>query len=329
MRVFITRKICDSGIELLKKQGIELNIWKEKREITPLELVTECKQADGLLSAGANKLDAEFLNQCAHLKVISLHSVGFDHIDINEANRLKIPVGHIAGILSEPTSDISFLLMLAVSRKAFSGYERILHGEWNFFEPTRHLGIDIKGKTLGIFGMGNIGFEMARKCKAAYNMEIIYCSRTQKEYAEKELHATKVSFEELIRRSDVLSVHSTLNPETRGKFNKAVFDQMKPNSIFINTSRGAIHNEHDLIEVLQNKTIFGAGLDVTNPEPMNKNNPLLTMSNVAVLPHIGSATVETRNAMSEMAAENIIAAFEGRRIPYPVNPEVYGSQKSP
>ncbi|MEO7315173.1 MAG: D-glycerate dehydrogenase [Ginsengibacter sp.] len=325
MKVFITREICEPGLELLLKHGIQLNTWTEKRELTPRELVEKCKNVDALLSAGANKLDTEFLKQSAHLKVISLHSVGFDNVDISEANRLKIPVGHIAEILSEPTSDISFLLMLAVSRKAFSGFERILQGEWNFFEPTRYLGIDIKGKTLGIFGMGNIGIEMARKCKAAYNMEIIYCSRTQKENAEKELNATKVSFEELIRRSDVLSVHSTLNPETRGKFNKMVFDQMKPNSIFINTSRGAIHNEHDLIEVLQNKTIFGAGLDVTNPEPMDKNNPLLTMSNVAVLPHIGSATVETRNAMSVMAAENIIAAFEGKRIPYPVNPEVYGS----
>ncbi len=324
MKVFISREICAPGIELLRSHGIELNIWKEKRELTPLELIENCKNVDALLSAGANKLDAKFMKKCAHLKVISLHSVGFDNVDISEANHLKIPIGHIARILSEPTSDIAFLLMLAVSRKAFSGYERILNGNWNFFEPTRYLGIEIKGKTLGIFGMGNIGFEMARKCKAAYGMEIIYTSRSQKENAEKELNARRVSFDELIRQSDVLSLHSTLNPETRGKFNKTVFNQMKPNSIFINTSRGAIHNEKDLIEALQNKTIFGAGLDVTNPEPMNKNNPLLSMSSVAVLPHMGSATVETRNEMSVIAAENIIAAFEGKRIPYPVNPEVYG-----
>ena len=323
MNIFITREICAPGLELLISKGYKLTIWEEKRELSPGELVENCKNADALLSAGSNKINAVFLNACSHLKVISLHSVGYDNVDIEEATRLKIPVGHIAKILSEPTADIAFLLMLSVSRKAFSGYKRIMNGQWDFFEPTKHLGISLKGRTLGIFGMGDIGFEMAKKCKAMYDMKVIYCSRTNKKEAEKELNATRVSFEELLKESDVISLHSTLNPETKGKFNKAAFKQMKPDSIFINTSRGAVHNEKDLIEALQNKTIWGAGLDVTNPEPMDKNNPLLSMPNVAVLPHLGSATLETRNAMSVMAAENIIAALEGRRIPYPVNPEVY------
>ena len=324
MNIFITREICSPGMELLKNKGYNLNVWRERRDITPRELIENCNHADALLSAGSNIINAGFLKACAHLKVISMHSVGYDNVDIKEATRLKIPVGHIAHILSEPTADVALLLMIAVSRKAFSNYQRILDGKWDFFEPTKHLGMNLKGRTLGIFGMGNIGFQMAKRGKSIYNMDVIYCSRTQKEIAEKELNARRVSFQELLKESDVLSLHSTLNRSTKGKFDMAAFKQMKPVSIFINTSRGAVHNEKDLIEALQQKLIWGAGLDVTDPEPMDKNNPLLRMPNVAVTPHIGSATLETRNAMSVIAAENIIAAFEGRRIPYPVNPEVYG-----
>ncbi len=198
-----------------------------------------------------------------------------------------------------------------------------MKGEWLFFEPTADLGIEVKGKTLGIFGLGNIGFEMAKRCIGAYNMKVIYHNRNHNIEAEKELKAEMVSFEELLKRSDVLSVHTNLSAETKGRFDKKAFAQMKPSSIFINTARGGIHNEEDLIYALQNGIIWGAGLDVTNPEPMKKDNPLLTMPTVAVLPHIGSATFETRNAMAEIAAENIIAGLKGNRIPFPVNPEVY------
>lgn len=324
MKVFITREICNPGVTLLKNYGLDLNIWKEKRELTPEELIENCKDTEALLSAGNNKIDKNFLTECAHLKVISLHSVGFDNVDVAEATRLNIPVGHIAGLLSKPTADVAFLLMLAVSRKAFSAHKRIRNGHWKFFEPTKHLGISLHGKTLGIFGMGNIGFEMAKRCAAAFDMKVIYCSRSRKEAAEKEFNATRVSFEELLKQSDVLSVHTNLTSETRDLFTKPVFNQMKPESIFINTARGSIHNEKDLLEALQNETIWGAGLDVTNPEPMDKENPLLSLPNVAILPHIGSATLETRNAMAVMAAENILAALKGNQIPHAVNPEVYG-----
>lgn len=323
MKVFITREIGESGLEVLRNSGIEINIWDKDRNLSPAELIENSQSADAIISAGYNKMDAAFFKECSHLKIVSLHSVGFDNVDIKEANRLKIPVGHTPGVVTEATADIAFLLMLAVSRKAFSEHKRIIADGWKFFEPTKHLGIDLKGKTLGIFGMGSIGFEMAKRAIAMYNMKVIYCNRHQKEHAEKELNTARVSFEELLEQSDVLSVHSTLNPDTRGKFNKQVFEKMKRDSIFINTARGSIHNEKDLIEALQNGTIWGAGLDVTHPEPMDKNNPLLFMPNVAVLPHIGSATRETRSAMSIMAAENVIAAFNGKRIPYPVNPEVY------
>jgi len=323
MKVFITREIPETGLQKLKDAGLEIIEWKEKRSLTQQELIEFSKQSDALLSAGHNKIDAYFLNQCKHLKVISLHSVGYDNVDIPAADTLKIPIGNTPGVLNGATADVAFLLMLASSRKAFYLNEKIIKGEWNFFEPTANLGIELEGKTLGIFGLGNIGFEMAKRCIGAYKMKVIYHNRNNNLKAEKELNAEMVSFEELLQRSDVLSVHSNLSGETKGIFDKNAFDKMKTSSIFINTARGAIHNEDDLIYALQNGIIWGAGLDVTNPEPMKKDNPLLRMPTVAVLPHIGSATFETRNGMSEMAAENIIAGLNGKRIPYPVNPEIY------
>ncbi len=323
LKVFCTRVIPEIGLQLLKDAGIETLQWKEERELTPEELIENCKSCDAIISAGYNKIDASFLKACSHLKVISLHSVGFDNVNIAEATRLGIPVGNTPGVVSNATADTAFLLMLNASRKAFFQHQRIIDGDWKFFEPTANLGIELRGKTLGIYGLGKIGFEMARLCTVAYDMKVIYHNRNKNPDAEKELNAEWVSFEELIKRSDVLSVHTNLSDETRDKFNQSVFEKMKPSSIFINTARGAIHNEKDLINALQNKTIWGAGLDVTNPEPMKADNILLHMPNVAVTPHIGTATVETRNAMATIAAETVIAGLKGLRIPYPVNPEVY------
>ena len=323
MKVFITRLIPETGLKQLQDAGIEMLQWKQKRELTRQELVAFCKQCDALLSAGHNEIDSTFLNECKHLKVIALHSVGFDNVDIAEATRLKIPIGNTPGILSGATADTAFLLMLAVSRKAFYLHQKIINGEWKFFEPTANLGIELNGKTLGIYGLGKIGFEMAKRCIGAYNMKVIYNNRHPNIEAENELNAEMVSFEELLKRSDVLSVHTILSNETKGKFDQSAFGKMKPSAIFINTARGAVHNEKDLVSALQNRTIWGAGLDVTDPEPMQPGNPLLTMPNAAVTPHIGSATVNTRNAMAKMAVENVIAGLSGKQIPYPVNPEIY------
>lgn len=191
----------------------------------------------------------------------------------------------------------------------------------DLFQAKGRPGNRIKKKTLGIFGLGRIGMQMAIRCKGAYNMKIIYCNRKPNAEAEKLLEATFVNFEGLLQESDVLSVHSALNVETSNIFNKNAFTKMKPGSIFINTARGGIHNENDLLEALKTGAIWGAGLDVTNPEPMNSTNPLLSMPNVAVLPHIGSATVEARNEMSRLAAVNIIEFYKHNHIPNIVNPE--------
>ncbi|MES2891016.1 MAG: D-glycerate dehydrogenase [Bacteroidota bacterium] len=328
MNVYITRVIPDEGIQLLIDAGHTLNVWEEKRNLTRDELIEKCKGQDALIVAGFNQVDETFLTAASHLKVIALHSVGFDNIDVATATRLRIPVGNTPGVLSSATADTAFLLMLATSRRAFYMHKTIAAGTWGFFEPTADLGIQLDGKTLGIFGLGSIGLEMARRCKAAYGMKIIYHNRGNNPGAEQELDAKKVSFEELLKQSDVLSVHTALSTETRGRFNKEAFGQMKASAIFINTARGPIHDEAALLEALQEKKIWGAGLDVTDPEPMSPGNPLLDLPTVCILPHIGSATVETRNAMARLAAQNIIAGLKGERLPFPVNPEIYEAQEA-
>lgn len=322
MRVFVSKPVAEKGLRLLREAGMEVTV--NDRELSAGELAAACKHTDALLAAGKYQIDARFLERCSHLKGIALHSVGYDHVDIETATRLSIPVGNTPGVLDKSTSDVAFLLMLAVSRNAFYQYDQIKKGRWGASGLTEDLGTELYGKTLGIFGLGRIGYEMAKKCVAAYGMRVIYHNRGKNREAEKELGAVYVPFEELLHQSDVLSVHANLSAETQGLFDAAAFTRMKPTAIFINTARGGLHNEDDLTGALESRSIWGAGLDVADPEPMSKNNPLTGMPYVCVLPHIGSATAETRDAMSETAARNLIAALKGQRMPAVVNPEVYG-----
>ena len=325
MKVYVTRVIPSVAIKMMEDAGITVNQWTEKRNLTSGELIARCKENDALLSAGAGNIDINFLNECSHLKVISLYSVGYDRVDVAEATRLKIPIGNTPDVLSAATADTAFLLMIAVSRKAFYLHKKIIKGDWGFYDPMADLGIELHDRTLGIWGLGKIGTEMARRCVGAFKMKVIYCNRHINTEAEKELNAVRVSFDELLEQSDVISIHTALTSETKGKFNKDVFSKMKKTSIFINTARGAIHNEENLLDALKTETIWGAGLDVTNPEPMHPDNPLLQMPNVAILPHIGSATIEARDAMAVIAAKNVIAASTGDKLPFVVNPEVYAN----
>lgn len=325
MNIFITRKYPEAGLQLLREAGHTITEYTERRNLTQEELIEACQTQDVLISVGGNKLDETFFNKCRHLKLVALMSVGYNNVDMHAATEAGIPVSNTPDVLSNATSDVAFLLMLAVSRKAIYMHQTIIDGAWDFYDPNENLGIELYNKTLGIFGLGKIGFELAKKCKAAYNMRVIYHNRNHNDKAEQELQAKYVSFDELLQQSDVLSVHANLSPETRDVFNKDAFGRMKPTSIFINTARGEEHNEKDLIEALQQKVIWGAGLDVTNPEPMAKDNPLLFMPNVCVLPHIGSATTETRNAMATLAAENVIAGLQGKQLPNIVNKEVYAT----
>ncbi len=324
MKVYITRKIPQEGIDYLRAKGYETTVWEGEHPMTKEEMSRAARQADALMTMTGERVDGDFLQNNSHLKVITNFGVGFDNIDIHAATRFGIPVGNTPEVLSDATADIAFILMLNVSRKILHHHKRILKGEWKTFAPTRDLGIELKNKTLGIFGMGRIGAEMARKCKGAFNMDIIYHNRNRNEEAEKELGATWVPFDTLLMESDVISVHAALTPETRKKFNAAAFSKMKPDAIFINTSRGTVVDQEALQQAVEQGVIWGAGLDVTDPEPMRADHPLLNMPTVVILPHIGSATREARTKMALRAAENIHAGLQGKILPYIVNKEVYG-----
>lgn len=321
IKVFITRELPAIGVELLKNEGFDVSVWPHDKPMEPKELIGEAKKANALVTLLTDVIDKHFLSECKQLDIISQFAVGYDNIDVAEATKLGIAIGYTPGAMSDATADTAFGLMIAVSRKMFYMHKTIAQGGWTFFRPKADLGIELKNKTLGVFGLGRIGLQMALRCKGAYNMKVIYHNRRPNAEAEKHLHASLVSFEELLAQSDVVSVHAALNNETKGIFDKTAFSRMKRTAIFINTARGGIHNEQDLADALHEEKIWGAGLDVTIPEPMSANNPLLSMPNVAVLPHIGSATVEARAEMSRLAAVNIIEFYKSRQVPHIVNPE--------
>ena len=322
IKVLVTRNIPALGVEMLRDEGFSVTAWPHERPMTDQELISESKKNNVILCVSADNIGTDFINACSHLQMISQFAVGYDNIDVSLATKLGIPIGYAPGAMNEATADIAFGLMIAVGRKFFYMHKGILKGEWTYFKPNANLGIEFNDKTLGIFGLGRIGLAMARRCKGAYNMNIIYCNRRSNPDAERLYGATQVNFDELLQQSDVISVHSVMSNETKEIFNKDAFGKMKRGSIFINTARGGIHNEKDLIDALNNGTIWGAGLDVTNPEPMKPDSPLLAMENVCILPHIGSATIEARNEMSRMAAENIISYYKNNTVPNIVNPEV-------
>lgn len=322
IKIFASSIFPDIALELLTKEGFAINSWNENRPITQQELINQLKNHQVLLCTGTIKINEYFLKNCSHLNMISQFAAGYDNINIPEATKLGIPIGNTPNAMSDATADIAFGLMIATARNMFQMHKTIINEDWGYFKPKANLGIELKNKTLGIFGLGRIGIEMAKRCKGAYNMNILYHNRKLNPIAEKELNAKLVDFNTLLKQSDVISVHCSLSDTTREIFNKKAFEQMKSSAIFINTSRGGVHNEIDLIEALKSGKIWGAGLDVMNPEPMKYNNPLLSMKNVAIVPHIGSATVEARDEMARLAAVNIIEFYKNKRIPNIVNPEV-------
>lgn len=314
MKVLISLNFPPIAVEMLEEEGLEVTTWSDDLPMTKEQLIEASQKHDILLASSIYKLDANFLEQNKHLKLISQFAAGYNNIDLKKAGELGIPFANTPNAMSDATADIAFGLMLAVARKMFYMHKKIISGEWGHFRPQANLGIELKGKTVGIFGMGRIGTEFAKRCVGAYEMKVIYHNRNRNQEAENSLNATYVSFEELLQQSDVLSIHSGLSEETKELFDSKAFSKMKPTSIFINAARGGIHNEPDLIDALKRKDIWGAGLDVTNPEPMQADNPLLKMENVAVLPHIGSATIEARNEMSRLAAWNIIQFSRGEQL---------------
>jgi len=310
-KVFITQSILSDGIELLQTAGFEVVIEEQNRPLSYEELKEKSQKFDALITMLGDRIDEGFLRYNSHLKVISNYAVGFNNIDVQTASALNIEIGNTPDVLTEATAEIALGLMIAASRNFHSAASSAVNGQWKHWHPTEHLGHALGKKTLGIVGLGRIGLQLATLCRHAFNMKIIYFNRSLKNNS---INATKVELPELLATSDFISLHVPLNRSTHHIIGKAEFASMKRNAVLVNTSRGEIINQTELINALKENLIFAAGLDVTDPEPLPIDNELFQLKNAYVLPHIGSATFEARRAMSILAAKNIIAGLEGKEL---------------
>lgn len=318
-RVFVTRRIPSQGLQLLE-EACQVDVWDQRlppqRDVL-LERVAGCAGAITLLT---EKVDAEFFDAAgAGLRVVSNFAVGFNNIDVEAATARGVRIGNTPGVLTDATADIAVTLMLAASRHLRRGIRAVLEGQWQTWEPLGLIGCDFSGKTVGIIGMGRIGLAVARRLHFGWGMQVLYTARSRKEPAERELGARRVSQDELLRRSDFVSLHCDLNESTHHLIDADALGQMKPNAVLVNTGRGELVDQRALYEALNNGQIFAAGLDVTTPEPLPSSDPLCTLENCIIVPHIGSATFSSRGGMAEIAARNVLAGIRGEPLPHAVN----------
>jgi glyoxylate reductase len=325
-KVFVTRRIPAAGLDRICQQ-CDADVWPEQMP-PPYDLLRQKVAAcDGLVSLLTDKIDAALMDAAPRLKVVSNYAVGFNNIDIPAATARGIAVGNTPGVLTDATADMAFCLLIAAARRLVDSADYARAGRWKTWEPLGHLGQDLAGRTLGVVGMGRIGYALARRCHFGWDMQVLYHDMYRHEKAETELDARQVDLDTLLRQADFVSVHTDLNDTTRGLFNAERFRQMKPTAVFVNTARGPIVVEKDLIAALQSGVIFAAGLDVTDPEPPDPASELLRVPNLVVAPHIASATVGTRNAMAEICANNLLAGLSGQPLPTWVNPEVEAQRR--
>ncbi len=324
--VFVTRIIPEPGMQMVK-DFCHASIWPDDLPPPRDVVLEEARNKDGILSLLTTPIDADVMDRAgASLKVISNYAVGFDNVDVVEATRRGIPVGHTPDVLTDTTADFAFTLLMAAARRVVEGVQYVQAGNWLTWGPSLLLGEDITGATLGIVGFGRIGQGMARRA-AGFNMRILFHDDYIPDDAPfiEQLHATKTDLGTLLAESDFVSVHTPLTPETHHLLDAAAFAQMKSSATVINTARGPLIDPEALYTALTTGQIRYAALDVTEPEPIPQDSPLLGLDNIIIVPHIASASVKTRSQMSTMAANNLIAGLQGHRIPHCANPEVYAS----
>ena len=319
-RVFITRTIPQPVLESLKPY-CDVHIWDADTPPPRPKLLDELAQADGVMSMLTEQIDKEALDAAPKLRVISNFAVGYDNVDVVAATKRGIPVGNTPGVLSETTADLAFGLLLAAARRIPESRQYVTDGKWETWNPTTLLGTDVYGKTLGIIGLGRIGYAVAKRAQG-FGMKILYHGGSNTDFANA-VGAKRMSLEKLLQQSDFVSIHVPLNDETQYMIGAEQLAQMKPEAILVNTARGSIVDSDALYEALNTGIIGAAALDVTDPEPIATDDPLLTLPNCLIVPHIGSATRETRQRMGELAAENLLAGLNGERLPHCVNPKVY------
>lgn len=323
--VYITRLIPEAGLGLIR-DVCDVRIWEGQMPPPKDVLIREVAHCEGLLSLVTDPVDAEVIAAGKHLRVISQYAVGVDNIDVQAATARGIPVGHTPGVLTEATADLTFALLLSAARRIAEGVDMVRSGRWHTWEPLCLLGSDVWGATLGIIGLGRIGAAVARRARG-FAMHILYYDTTRKPELERELGVEYAPFQELLARSDFVSLHCPLMPETHHLIDEQALRRMKPTAILINAARGPVVDTEALTRALQEGWIAAAALDVTDPEPIPSDHPLVSLPNCTIVPHLGSATVTTRERMAVIAAENLLAGLRGERLPYCVNPEVYHEKK--
>lgn len=320
-KVFVSRLIPEAGLNKIKA-ACEAEIWPDPLPPPRDVLLKKVAGCDGLLSLLTDRVDAELLAAAPKLRVVSNYAVGFNNIDVPACTARGVAVGNTPDVLTDATADMALALLLAAARRICESQQYAREGKWKTWEPLGHIGQDLVGRTLGIVGLGRIGMAVARRCRGGWGMRVVYHDVRRNEAANRELAATQVDFQRLLAESDFISIHANLDDTTRGMFNAATFAKMKPTAVLVNTARGPLVVQKDLIEALKNGRIFAAGLDVTDPEPPDPADPLLFLPNCVVAPHIASATVSSRNGMAEIAADNLIAGVRGEPLRAWVNPEV-------
>ena len=320
--VFVTRKLPERGLKLIKEH-FNVVVWSREFPPTADEIIDNAKECEGIVTLLSDPIDRDLLEQLPKLKVIAQYAVGYDNIDVKYATRHGIIVTNTPGVLTETTADLTWALIMATARRIVEADKYIREGNWKVaWGPELLLGIDVHEATLGIVGVGRIGSAVAMR-SLGFDMKVIYYNRSKNEFTkriEAQVGAELVDLETLFHESDIITVHVPLTRDTIGMIGQRELSMMKKDAILINTSRGAVIDERALYALKDGK-LKAAGLDVFEMEPVSPTNPLLTLDNVVVVPHIGSASLATRTTMVKMCAENLISALSGKKPLNIVNPE--------
>jgi glyoxylate reductase len=320
-KVFVTRIIRDKGLDLVK-EACQADIWPEELPPSREALLERVRGVDGLLCLLTDRIDDDAMDAAGPgLKVISNHAVGFDNVDVAAATERGIPVGNTPGILTDATADMAFALMMAAGRRVVEAEKFLRAGKWKTWEPSMLLGVDFAEATLGIVGFGRIGQAVAKRA-TGFDMHVLYYDPSASPQ-HPDLNAVSTDLEALLAESDFVSIHVPLTPETRHMVNANFLSKLKPTAVLVNTSRGGVLDQTALYETLKEKRILAAALDVTDPEPLPMDSPLLELDNCIIVPHIASASVQSRDMMSYLSAKNLIAGVSGAQLEHCVNPEVY------
>ena len=320
--VYVTRRIPEAGLQMIR-ESCDLRLWEGDMPPPREVLEGEVRDSDGILCLLTESIDAALIAQGERLRVISQLAVGVDNIDLETATARGIPVGHTPGVLTEATADMTFALLMSGARRIPEGVDKVRAGRWLTWEPMGLLGADVWGATLGIVGLGRIGTAVALRAQG-FRMRILYYDVGRSPAKEAELGVEYADLETLLAEADFVSLHCPLIPATHHLIDEEALQRMKPTAILVNAARGPVVDADALIRALREGWIRGAALDVTDPEPIPADHPLVGLSNCIIVPHIASATVTARERMATMAAENLLAGLRGERLPYCANQEVYG-----